>query len=259
MTVDQSVIDTIAPKGVLRAAINLANFLLVSGTRVDGTPDGVSPDIARRIAAALDVPCEFVLFEGPGQLADTVDNDVWDIGNIAIEQARAQTIKFSDPYVQIDANFLIRRGAPFTDNESIDMAGVTIAAYRKSAYDLWLSKTLRNATIVRCESIEISHEMFRRGKADVLASLKPKLLDELSSYNGYEIVEPSFTGIQQAVGIAKHRLDNSGSNDTGMPAMDFINALIAEMIKDGDLAASLKFHGVANNLSVPTSSNMRLL
>lgn len=135
MTVDQSVIDTIAPKGVLRAAINLANFLLVSGTRVDGTPDGVSPDIARRIAAALDVPCEFVLFEGPGQLADTVDNDVWDIGNIAIEQARAQTIKFSDPYVQIDANFLIRRGAPFTDNESIDMAGVTIAAYQSSAYD----------------------------------------------------------------------------------------------------------------------------
>ena len=85
MTVDQSVIDTIAPKRVLRAAINLANFLLVSGTRVDGTPDGVSPDIARRIAVALGVPCEFVLFEGPGQLADTVDNDVWDIGNIAIE------------------------------------------------------------------------------------------------------------------------------------------------------------------------------
>ena len=259
MSVNQSIVDILAPTGVLRAAINLANFLLVTGTRADGKPDGVSPDVARRIADALDLPCEFVLFEGPGQLADTVYSDVWDIGNIAIEQARAETINFSDPYVQIDANFMIREDALFTDNASIDMAGVTIAVYRSSAYDLWLSKTLRNATIVRCESIEISHEMFRQGKADVLASLKPKLLDELSSYDGYEIVEPSFTGIQQAVGIAKHRLDNSGSNDTGMPAMDFINALIAEMIKDGDLAASLKFHGVANNLSVPTSSNMRLL
>ena len=155
MSVNQSIVDILAPTGVLRAAINLANFLIVSGTRSDGTPDGVSPDVARRIAAALNVPCEFVLFEGPGQLADTVDDDAWDIGNIAIEQARAQTIHFSDPYLQIDANFLIRRGAPFTDNASIDTAGVTIAAYRGSAYDLWLSETLRNARIVRLSLIHI--------------------------------------------------------------------------------------------------------
>ena len=97
MSVNQSIVDILAPTGVLRAAINLANFLLVTGTRADGKPDGVSPDVARRIAAALDLPCEFVLFEGPGQLADTVFNDVWDIGNIAIEQARAKTINFSNP------------------------------------------------------------------------------------------------------------------------------------------------------------------
>ena len=251
MRANQSIIDILAPKGVLRAAINLANFLLVSGTRVDGTPDGVSPDVARRIAAALNVPCEFVLFEGPGQLADTVEDDAWDIGNIAIEQARAQTIHFSDPYLQIDANFMVMRDAPFTDNASIDMEGVTIAAYRGSAYDLWLSETLRSARIVRYESIEISHKMFRQGKTDVLASLKPKLLSDISSHDGYRIVEPSFTGIQQAVGIAKHRLDNLGSNDMSLPAMDFINALIAEMIKDGVLADSMERHGVAHSLSIP--------
>ena len=251
MRINQSIIDMLAPKGVLRAAINLANFLLVSGTRADGTPDGVSPDVARRIAAALDLPCEFVLFEGPGQLADTVDSDVWDIGNIAIEQARAETINFSDPYVQIDANYMIRQDAPFTDNASIDTAGVTISAYRNSAYDLWLSETLLNAKIIRYDSIEISHEMFRQGKTDVLASLKPKLLNDMSSHNGYRIVEPSFTGIQQAVGIAKHRLDHSGASDKGVPAMDFINRVISEMIKDGALADSLETHGVAQNLSIP--------
>ena len=137
MSVNQSIVDILAPTGVLRAAINLANFLLGSGTSEDGAPGGVSPDVARRIADALDLPCEFVLFEGPGQLADTVYSDVWDIGNIAIEQARAETINFSDPYVQIDANYMIRQDAPFTDNASIDTAGVTIAAYRNSAYDLW--------------------------------------------------------------------------------------------------------------------------
>ena len=250
MSVNRSIIDILAPTGVLRAAINLANFLLVTGTRADGKPDGVSPDVARRIAAALDLPCEFVLFEGPGQLAHTVYNDAWDIGNIAIEQARAETINFSDPYVQIDANFMIRQDSPFTDNASIDTTGVTIAAYRSSAYDLWLSETLLNAQIVRYDSIEISHEMFRQGKTDVLASLKPKLLNDMSRHNGYRIVEPSFTGIQQAVGIAKHRLDFSGSSGTGIPAMDFINGVISDMIKDGSLAESLKIHGVAQNLSI---------
>lgn len=251
MTVNQSIIDALAPKGVLRVAINLANFLLVSGTRADGTPDGVSPDMARRIAAALGVPCEFVLFEGPGQLADAADHDVWDIGNIAIEQARAQTINFSTPYVHIDANYMVRQDAPFTDSASIDIVGVRIAVYGRSAYDLWLSETLCNAKIVRYGSIEVSHEMFRQGKTDVLASLKPKLLNDMYNHNGYRIIEPPFTSIQQAVGIAKHRLDNLGSIDRGVPAMDFVNVLIAEMIKDGALADSLKTHGVIHNLSIP--------
>jgi polar amino acid transport system substrate-binding protein len=139
MTADQSIIDIIAPKGVLRVAINLANFLLVSGTPVDGTPDWMLPDIARRIAAALSVPCEFVLFDGPGQLADSVDNDLWDIGNIAIEQVRAQTINFSNPYLQIDANFMIRRDAPLTDNEAINMAAINNLGMAEKA-EPWGSK-----------------------------------------------------------------------------------------------------------------------
>ena len=253
MAVEQNIIDALAPKGVLRAAINIANFLLVSGTRVDGSPDGVSPDVARHIANALDVPCEFVLFDGPGQLADAVQNDVWDIGNIAIEPARADKINFSNPYVQIDANFLVRHDAPFTDNASIDIANVTIAAYERSAYDLWLSEALHNAKIVRYESIEVSHEMFRQRKTDVLASLKPKLLNEISIHDGYRIIEPPFTGIQQAVGIARQRLDDLGSIDTGISVMDFLNTKIVEIIQNGAVADSLKVHGVANNLSIPTN------
>ncbi len=100
--------DALAPTGTLRAGLNLSNFLLVSGQNADGTPAGVSPDLARHIAAALDVPCEFVAFETPGQLADAAADDVWDIGNIAHEPDRARLIDFSQPYVLIDAHFLVR-------------------------------------------------------------------------------------------------------------------------------------------------------
>ena len=103
---DNVIFEALAPTGVLRAGINMSNFLLVSGTLPDGTPDGISPDIARRIAKELGVECNFVLFDRPGDLADAVDANIWDIGNIAFEAARAHTIDFSIPYVQIDANFL---------------------------------------------------------------------------------------------------------------------------------------------------------
>ena len=95
--ISQFLRDALAPTGKLRAGINLSNFLLVSGRNTDGTPAGVSPDLARHIAAILDVPCQFVAFETPGQLADAAADDVWDICNIAHEPERARLINFSQP------------------------------------------------------------------------------------------------------------------------------------------------------------------
>lgn len=244
MAVDQIILDALAPKGVLRAGINMANFLLVSGTCPDGSPDGLSPDLARRIAAELGVACELIYYDGPGQLADAVANDIWDIGNIAVEPARAKTIDFTVPYAQIDANFLVRADAPFDDNASVDSSGVSIAVYGRSAYDLWLSENLASAEIVRCDSIDASHEMFRQGKTDVLASLKPKLREEISRTSGMRIIDPPFTGIQQAVGVRK-----------GHPAVvDYLNALIVHLIEDGFIARSMASHNVEHSLSIPANS-----
>ncbi|MEK9710833.1 MAG: transporter substrate-binding domain-containing protein, partial [Alphaproteobacteria bacterium] len=156
----QEIRKALAPTGVLRTGINLSNFLLVSGQNADGTPAGVSPDLARHIAAALDVPCEFVLFETPGQLADAVADDVWDICNIAHEPDRARQIDFSQPYVLIDANFLVRTDSAFTSNEDIDQNDVKIIAFYRSAYDLWLRDNLQHASLVAADSIQHSHDMF---------------------------------------------------------------------------------------------------
>jgi polar amino acid transport system substrate-binding protein len=183
----------------VRAGINLSNFLLVSGQNTDGTPASVSPDLARHIAAILDVPCQFVAFEKPGQLADAATDDVWDICNIAHEPERARLMDFSQPYVLIDAHFL-----------------------------------------VRADSIEQSHDLFLRGKADVLASLKPRLQMELAA-GQHRMIAPRFTAIKQAVGIKK----------TDPAVLQFLNDLIAATIKDRFIETSLAAHGVADKLSLP--------
>ena len=234
----------LAPTGRIRVGINMTNFLLVTGRHPDGTPEGVSPDLARHIAAMLNVPCEFIAFDSPGELVDCVNDNVWDIGNIAVEPARAKTIAFSKPYVQIDANFMVGADSPFDHNTEIDSPDVSLVAYGRSAYDLWLTENFISAKIVRTRSIAESHELFKRGDVDVLASLKPKLLEEIASGHSFKIIEPPFTSILQACGTAKGK----------QPAIDFINNIIVELIANGFLAKSLKRHHVDQKLSLPSTN-----
>lgn len=232
----------LAPHGTLRAAINMSNFLLVSGQDSDGAADGVSPDLAKAIAKRLDVPCQLIPYEGPGQLGDDVGKDIWDIGNIAIEPERAQTIDFSQSYVNIDANFLVRKNSDFHSNADINKQGVEIILYNRSAYDLWLTDNFTSPTYRRVASIKDSHADFHNGEADVLASLKPKLVEELEASDQYRVIDPPFTAIRQAVGIAK-----------GHPAaLSFINEVIGELLGTGAIASSLKAHDVDRKLSLPS-------
>jgi polar amino acid transport system substrate-binding protein len=238
---NQAVLKALAPKGVLRVGLNLSNFLLVSGKTADGAFTGISPDIGQCIADELGVPCRLVPFDSPGALTDAADQDLWDIGNIAVEPERAQSIDFSAPYTLIEANYLVWADAKFASNADVDATGVSIAAYGRSAYDLWLTDNLNNAEMVRSSSIGQSHEEFKNGKADVLASLKPKLLEEVAASDLYRIIEPPFTAIKQAVGVRK------GNKE----ALIFINDLIAKLLKDGFVAAALKKHGVSEKLGIP--------
>ena len=240
--VPASVISALAPHGRLRAAINMSNFLLVSGRDSAGGPDGISPDLAKAIAARLGVPVELIPYEGPGQLGDDVNADIWDIGNIAIEPERAQTIDFSQSYVHIDANFMVRKGSAYQSNEDINKEGVEIILYNRSAYDLWLTDNFTAPSYLRVASISESHEAFHAGRADVLASLKPKLVEEMKASDAFRIIDPPFTAIRQAVGIAKNKPE----------ALRFINEVISELSQNGDIAASLEKHGVNKKLSLPS-------
>jgi polar amino acid transport system substrate-binding protein len=239
MFVPDVVKQQLAPTGILRAGINLSNFLLVSGTAADGTPQGISPDIANLVATTLGLPCELISFDRPGKLVDAVNQGIWDIGNIAFEAERAQTLDFSHPYVVIEANFLVRHDDDFLTNQDVDRAGTRIAVSERSAYDLWLTDHFSQAQIIRASSIQAAHDLFLDKKANVLASLKPKLLEEVANHSGLRMMPP-FTAVKQSIGLAKGKAES----------IAFINALIAQSIENGWIAAQLETHGMTRKLGI---------
>ena len=235
------IIKKIAPTGVLRVGVNMSNFLLVNSKDKLGVIDGVSPGIGKKLAKELNISFEIVQFANPGLLADAVDNNEWDIGNIASEKERGKTIDFSDPYVNIDANFLFREEDNFKNNNDIDQSGIKIAVFERSAYDLWLTENFKKAELIRVNSIEESHNLFKENKVNILAGLKPKLIDEMKKNNNYEMIQSPFTYIKQSIGIKK-----------GNPVvLDFINKFISNNIKEGYVKSLLQQHNVEDKLSIP--------
>ena len=235
------IIKKIAPTGVLRVGVNMSNFLLVNSKDKLGAIDGVSPGIGKKLAKELNISFEIVQFANPGLLAAAVNNNEWDIGNIASEKERGKTIDFSDPYVNIDANFLFREEDNFKNNNDIDQSGIKIAVFERSAYDLWLTENFKKAELIRVNSIEESHNLFKENKVNILAGLKPKLIDEMKKNNNYEMIQSPFTYIKQSIGVKK-----------GNPeVLDFINKFITNNIKEGYIKSLLKQHNVQDKLSIP--------
>ena len=125
------ILDKLAPKGFLRAGINLSNFLLVTGKKSNGDPEGVSPDMAKALADELGVDLKLIPFARPGELADAVSEDIWDIGNIAVEPERSKTINFSSPYALIESTYLVRSNLNINTSTDVDMEGIRYISCRK--------------------------------------------------------------------------------------------------------------------------------
>ena len=153
--------EALAPTGVLRAGINMSNVLLVSARTADGGPAGLAPDMAAAIAARLGVPARCVPYPRPGDLADDAGNDAWDIGLIGAEPQRAEQIAFTPAYAEIEATYLVPPGSPLARIEDVDAPGVRIAVAARAAYDLWLERNIRHATLLRAGSLDGSFALFR--------------------------------------------------------------------------------------------------
>ncbi len=231
----------IMDKEPLRIGINMSNFLLVDKKSNFSDPQGLSPDIGKLLAKELDVNHKFVSFKNPGELADAVYKDQWDVGNFAYERKRAQIIDFSKPYINIDANFIIKKKNQIENNEEINSKNIKIAVVNKSAYDFWLSDNFKNAEIIRAKSINDSHKIFNDGKADVLAGLRPKLVEEIRKNHNLKIIDKPFTFIKQSIGIKK------GNQEIIL----LINKFISKIISDGTIKKLLAKHKLENKLTIP--------
>src|SRR5580698_5578319 len=169
----------LAPTGVLRAGINMSNFLLVTGRSASGDPQGVSPDMAAEIARRLGVPVTYVKFDRPSKLADAAGTNAWDIGLIGAEPARAEKIAFTEAYCEIEATYLVQPGSPLGSITDVDRAGARIAVRGGSAYDLWLTRNIKHATLLRSDTADGPFNQFVAERLEALASLRPQLLDDV--------------------------------------------------------------------------------
>jgi polar amino acid transport system substrate-binding protein len=224
----------LAPTGVLRAGINLSNFLLVSGKSASGEPEGVAADMVREIARRLRVAPKFVTFPSPGELADAAESNVWDIGLIGAEPQRAEKIAFTPAYVEIEATYLVPAGSKLASIAEVDRPGVRVAVFGRSAYGLWLDRHIKQATLVRGDSIDSSYRLFVDQKCDALAGLKPRLLTDVNSLPGARILDGRFTAVQQAIGTA--RANRAGAK--------FLGSFVEEVKSSGLVAEMIKRHKV---------------
>ncbi|HEX2566349.1 MAG TPA: transporter substrate-binding domain-containing protein [Burkholderiales bacterium] len=224
----------LASSGKLRVGINHSNFLLVNPGSPHGAPKGIAPDLGAELARRLGVPCEYVSFDGAGKLADAVKDAAVDVGFIGNEPQRAEVIAFSPPYLELPVTFLVPAGSPIKAIADIDKPGIRVSVSARSAYDLFLTRHLKHATLIRSEGIPASVVTFGEQKLDALAGLKPGLMDELKKFPGARVLDGQVTAVLQSVGVPKKREAAAGF------VRDFVEAVKAE----GLVAKAVERHGV---------------
>ena len=221
------------PTGKLRVGVNLGNFLLVNKDAASGELRGVVPDLAAELARRLGTTAELISFPGAGQVADGAKAGAWDVGFIGAEPQRAQEIAFTLAYLEIPATYLVPAGSKITALAEVDRPGVRIATAARSAYDLYLSRNLKHAQLVRAEGIPGSYDLFVGEKLDVLSGLLPRLTSDVTRLPGARILEGKFTAVQQAIGTPKSRT----------AAAAYLSEFVADIKASGLVARLIEKHG----------------
>jgi polar amino acid transport system substrate-binding protein len=194
----------LTPAGKLRAGINFQNPLLTT-LGPNGEQGGVAVEFARELAQRLGVELEIIPYKSAGSLADSVSSGVWDISVLGDEPQRAAVIDFATPLTELEATYVVPAGSSIRSIGEVDRAGVRIVSPAKSAYDLYLTRTIRNATLVSIAGTKEAQAHFVEEKLDALAGLKPELLKFAPTLPGARILEGNFTTVRHTVGMAKGR------------------------------------------------------
>jgi polar amino acid transport system substrate-binding protein len=238
-------VKALAPTGTLRAAINLSNFLLVTGKGDDGNPEGVSPDMAKALADRLGVGVELLRYKSPGAVSDDADSGAWDIGNIGAEPKRAEKIAFTDAYCEIEATYLVPPDSDITSVEEVDQPGRRIASAHRSAYDLWLERNLQHAELVQVTGPDASFNALVEQKLDAMAGLRPGLINDVDRLPGSRILDGRFTAVRQAMGTPRDRDPAGYAYLAAFVELAKVNGFVADRIATHDVTGRLEVAAAA--------------
>ncbi|HEX7231504.1 MAG TPA: ABC transporter substrate-binding protein [Candidatus Binatia bacterium] len=195
----------LAPTGMLRVGINYGNPVLAKRDLASGELSGVAVELARELARHVDLPLHLVPFESAGKMFEAIKSDAWDLAFLAIDAARAHEIDFTPPYLEIEGTYLVPESSQFASVDEVDQPGVRIAVSANSAYDLFLSRSIAKAELVRAPNPNAAFQLLIDDKADVVAGVRQHLVANSSKLPGARVFQGRFMAIQQAVGIRKGR------------------------------------------------------
>jgi polar amino acid transport system substrate-binding protein len=242
-TAPAAAVSDLAPTGKLRAAINFGNPVLASRDP-SGAPKGVTVDLSRELAARLGVPVEFVPYTAAGKVVEAVKSGAWDVAYVAIDPKRGADMAQSPPYVVIEGAYLVPAGSPIRGNAEVDREGVRVVVGTASAYDLFLTRELKRATIVRVPTSSAVVDTVVAQKLEVAAGVKQQLEADAKRVPGVRLLEGRFMVINQAMGVPKGR-------DAGAK---YVHAFIEEMKASGFVAQALRRHGIEGAAVAPAGA-----
>jgi len=233
-SIHPAVLSALAPTGRLRASINLGNPILARADAVSQA-SGVSVDLARAFAEHCGLPLDLVVFDAAGKSVDAVVREQADFGFFAIDPVRGTDIHFTEPYVLIEGSYLVREASLFQANEEVDRASTTVVVGNGSAYDLYLTREIKAATLVRAPTSPLVVDTFIQTGSDVAAGVKQQLEADAMRLPGLRLLPGRFMMIQQAMGLPKTR---------GLPAAELLRGFVEESKRSGFIAAALTRHGI---------------
>lgn len=240
-SISPTVVSAFAPTGRLRASINVGNPILASKD-ASGQAAGVSVDLARALGQRLGVPVDLVVFDAAGKSVEAVKSGQADIGFFAIDPLRGEGIRFTAPYVLIEGAYLVRQASPLKDNAEVDQPGRRIMVGKASAYDLYLTREIKAATLLRAPTSPAVVDSFLAENADVAAGVKQQLEADAARLGGLRLLPGRFMEIQQAMGLPTSR---------GEAAAAVLASFIEEMKADGFVAEALQRHGIQGAVVAP--------
>jgi polar amino acid transport system substrate-binding protein len=244
MNLTPSIYSAFTPAGKLRASINLGNPILANADAA-GKPYGVSVDLASEFARVLGAELQLVLFDAAGKSVDAVATEQADIGFFAIDPVRGADIAFTAPYVLIEGFYLVRMDSPLRTNDEVDRPGNRVVVGKGSAYDLYLSRTLKDAQILRSPTSPTVVETFLREGAEVAAGVKQQLEADARQAGGLRLFDERFMVIQQAMGVPKSR---------GSAAAYFLGQFVEDMKAQGFVEAALEQHNIRGASVAPAGN-----